>query len=91
MPNAELKPCPFCGGNGKLRFKDWRVYGWNGRGDVKKKYRLQVICNRCHSRGRPIVTDWLINPNPYALFRQEQADMFAPYILVAEEEWNRRT
>ena len=87
---SELKPCPFCGGKARLRFKDYRFGGWNGMGDMKKRYRLQVMCNRCHSRGKPIVTDWLINPNPYAMFSMGQREMFAPYIERATEAWNRR-
>lgn len=87
----ELKSCPFCGGKAKISYKDYRFYGRNAFGDVKKKYRLQVICNRCRSRGAPIITAWLINPNPYALFRKDQAEMFAPYIERAVEAWNRRT
>ena len=86
-----LRPCPFCGGKGKVSYKDYAFMGRNYRGDAKQKYRVQVICNRCRSRGRPIITDWLINPNPYAMFRQEQAEMFAPYIEKAAEAWNRRT
>ena len=95
-----LKPCPFCGGKGKLSFKDYAFGGWNGRSDVKKKYRVQVICNRCKSRGKPIITDWLINPDPYRtdyvvpgypyMTLESQNAMFAPYVQRAIEAWNRR-
>ena len=94
----KLKPCPFCGGEARLSFKDYAFYGQNYIGDKKKKYRVQVICNRCYSRGKPIVTGWLINPDPYAsifvLGRKtntfEQEEMFEPYVRRAIEAWNRR-
>lgn len=85
----ELKPCPFCGGKAKISYKDYRFYGFNGKGDRKLKYRVQVICNKCHSRGKPIITEWLVNPNPYAR-RKEQVEMFAPYVQQAVDAWNRR-
>ena len=96
----ELKPCPFCGGKGKLSFKDYAFGGQNCMGDKKQKYRLQVICNKCRSRGKPIITDWLINPNPYRtdyvvpeypyMTLGSQNAMFAPYVKKACEAWNRR-
>ena len=58
-----MKQCPFCGGNGKLSVRQGRYFGQNCFGDKKMKVVLQVICNRCHSRGRPITTEYLINPN----------------------------
>lgn len=60
-----LKCFPFCSGKGKISFKDYKFYGFNGVGDKKQKYRIQVICNRCKSRGAPVATDWLVNPRPY--------------------------
>ena len=93
----ELKPCPFCGGKARISFKDYLFMGRNYYGDAKKKYRVQAICNRCHSRGKPIITDWLINPDPYATKycrpyaeRPEQDEMFNHYIEQAIEAWNRR-
>ena len=98
---AELKPCPFCGGKGKVMFKDYRFAGQNCWGDKKKVYRVQVICNRCKSRGRPVITDALLNPNPYisewgnsyhASSKKglEQTLEFEPYVERAVEAWNRR-
>ena len=97
----ELKPCPFCGGNGKVSFKDYRYIGHNGVGDKKLIYRVQIICNKCRGRGKPIITDGLINPNPYiskwgncysgtSVKCQRATDMFAPYVNQAIEVWNRR-
>ena len=94
---AELKPCPFCGGKGRISFKDKYWGGWNGRGDHRKSYGVQVICKKCYSRGKPILTDWLINPNPYLTIycgRYTETDlenpviknateMFKPYVILA--------
>lgn len=102
MGMAELKPCPFCGGKGKISFKDYRFGGKNFNGDRKVSYRFQVICNRCRSRGKPVITPMLINPNPYIsewgnryynkseACRQE-TERFRLYVEQAAEAWNRRT
>jgi RecJ-like exonuclease len=97
----ELRPCPFCGGIGKVSFKDYRFGGQNYKGDKKISYRVQVICNRCKSRGKPVVTKMLINPNPYftkwgnchydmSERSHEEYEKFKPYVEEAIEAWNRR-
>lgn len=97
----DLKPCPFCGGKGKVSFKDHRFIGWNGLGNRKVCYRVQVICNRCRSRGKPVITDGLVNPHPYIskwgnCYHQKstaceaQTIIFKPYVEEAIEAWNRR-
>lgn len=98
----DLKQCPFCGGKAKISFKDYRFYGFNGIGDKKNKYRIQVICNHCKSRGAPVVTDWLINPEPYITVWgnvkryvdnekcHAETERFRPYVEKAIEAWNRR-
>ena len=97
----EMELCPFCRGRGKVSFKDYRFVGYNGVGDVKKVYRVQVICNKCRSRGRPVITDALINPDPYiskwgnnyspnSIRSQEQTCLFEPYVERATNAWNRR-
>lgn len=97
----ELKSCPFCGGKAKVSFKVYRFYGQNYRGDRKICYRVQVICNKCRSRGRPIITEPIINPNPYiskwgnsysldSTHCREQTELFEPYVNKAIEAWNRR-
>ena len=102
---AELKPCPFCGGKGRISFKDKYWGGWNGKGDHRKAYSVQIICNKCHSRGKPITTDWLVNPNPYISIYSgryaaddlqkpvimKHTEMFRPYVEQATEAWNRRS
>ncbi len=76
------KQCPFCGGNGKLSIRQGRFYGQNCFGDKKMKMVLQVICNRCHARSKPITTDWLVNPNRW--------NMPQEYYDKAWEAWNTR-
>ena len=98
---SELKPCPFCKGKAKVSFKDYRFIGYNLCEDRIVSYRVQVICNKCESRGKPVITEGLINPNPYLSkwgnqyyenYEKSQAatDMFAPYVERAIEAWNRR-
>ncbi len=98
---TELKSCPFCGGKAKVSLKDYRFCGYSGRGDRKICYRVQVICNKCRSRGRPIITDPLLNPKPYNtkwgnIYNpefakcREQTELFEPYVNKAIEAWNRR-
>ena len=97
----ELKPCPFCGGKAKVSFRNHAYKGQNYLGDKKLKYRVQVICSRCKSRGRPVFTNWLINPNPWmsAWGNQgeattprmiKQTEEFKPYVVKAVEVWNKR-
>lgn len=76
------KPCPFCGGRPSLSIRQGKFFGFNGCGDKKIKMVLQVICNRCHSRGRPITSDWLINP--------EFKTIPDEYFVKAWEAWDRR-
>lgn len=96
----KLKPCPFCGGKARVSFRDVKFGGQNYDGDRKIKYRIQVICNKCRSRGKPITTEWIINPNPHAFQlwnvpewdcpAKRQYDAFAPYIEKAGAAWNTR-
>lgn len=96
-----LKLCPFCGGKANVSFKQYAFKGQNDFGDKKLKYRVQVICNRCKSRGKPVITDWLINPNPWmsAWGNQGEAttpkmiaqtEAFKPYVEKATKAWNER-
>lgn len=88
----ELKPCPFCGGEAKpsiefMHDKEDRP----SEQKYAKKCIVQVICNRCHSRGKPVSfysTTWgdLVNV-PY-LMQKENA---APWVNLAIDYWNRRS
>ena len=97
----QIRSCPFCGGRGRVSFKDARFAGQNYRGDKKIVYRVQIICNRCASRGKPIRTEPLINPWPYnsawgpsyvekSPVCQRQTELFAPYVEQAIRAWNER-
>ena len=95
-----LLPCPFCKGNGKVSFKDHRFVGQNFSVDKKLVYRIQVICNKCRSRGKPVFTEPLINPNPYLTkwgncyadtdVCNEETKAFSEYVESAIREWNTR-
>lgn len=98
----QIRSCLFCGGRGRVSFKDARFTGQNYRGDKKIVYRVQIICNRCSSRGKPIRTEPLINPWPYnsmwgpsydakSPVCQRQTELFEPYVKQAIQAWNRRT
>lgn len=97
----ELKPCPFCGGKAKISFRETDFYGKNAYGDKKSKYVFQVICNKCHSRGKPVKTEYLVNCNPWSSnycgrnYDQtkvviEQTKMVQLWADKAVEAWNRR-
>lgn len=98
---AELLYCPFCGGKAKISFKNYRFYGKNFKGDKKTSYRVQVICNKCKSRGKPIVTKPMTNPMPYITKwgncyggsdkAKEETERFRPYVEEAIDYWNTRT
>lgn len=99
---AELLPCPFCGGKARISFKDYRFYGWNCVTHEKSvSYRVQVICNKCKSRGKPIITKPMTNPIPYITEwgncyggsdrAKAETERFRPYIEKAVEAWNTRT
>ena len=95
-----LLPCPHCKGNGKVSFKDHKFVGQNFYGDKKLVYRVQVICNKCRSRGKPIFTEPLVNPKPYLTkwgncyidtdICNEETNKFSEYVKSAIHEWNTR-
>lgn len=97
---GELLPCPHCKGKGKVSFKDHRFVGQNYRGDKKLVYRVQVICNKCRSRGMPVFTEPLINPNPYITkwgnhyadtdVCNKETSVFSQYVEYAIGRWNTR-
>lgn len=100
MERGELLPCPHCNGNGKVSFKDHRFIGENFRGDKKLVYRVQVICNKCRSRGKPVLTEPMINPNPYITkwgnsyaetdVCKKETEAFTGAVQAAVRAWNTR-
>ena len=72
MNDVKLKRCPFCGGKARVSFYN---------------YRCQVICNRCHARGKPVSCNMVKGATPYQNWANE---LYAPYIESAIEAWNRR-
>lgn len=96
---AELKPCPFCGGNGKLSAKDHLFGGYNGIGSSRREYHIRVICNKCKSRGKPIPTGWVnitglnrkLNSKGVWFYKShEEKEAIENAIEKAIEAWNRR-
>lgn len=95
-----MLPCPWCGCNGKVSFKNHRFCGQNYLGSKRIVYRIQVICNKCRSRGKPIFTEPLINPNPYITkwgnnyaeteSCRKETERFTPYVVHAVSAWNTR-
>ena len=87
-----IKPCPFCGGKAKWSIKSMHEREWlPSERAFHKRFRVQVICNRCHSRGRPVRfwsgkwgDFWDV---PYL----EQVEDITPMVNLAIGYWNERT
>ena len=97
----ELKPCPFCGGGAHIsvrRTHRSRVIGdivsyWEGQRKnnyVEEKYCVQAFCKRCKSRGKPIVTDYVLKQE-MNLYKDLQPQIFKKWFEEAADAWNRRT
>lgn len=54
-------------------------------GSRELKYRFQVICNRCHARGKTVTTDWIRD----SLTEYGPKDL-GDYINEATNAWNTR-
>lgn len=49
------KNCPFCGSNSvSVAHKEVRYIGQNAFGVKKLKMKAYCVCNKCHSRGKPV-------------------------------------
>lgn len=93
----ELKPCPFCGyEKPRLMYRESDFSGKNDNGDKKSKYVFYIKCNKCHSRGKPIKSDYLINANPWIYEWSGEhcynydTTKYDTWINKAAAEWNRR-
>ncbi len=80
------RPCPFCHENAKVSYRQYEFGGWNGRGERRIKYKIQVICNKCHARGSPVTTDWIINPKD----PRRYPDQYEDYAREAVKKWDYR-
>lgn len=88
----KLLPCPFCGGNAAVTFKDKRLVGWHEDGTKTCIFRVVVICQKCHARGKPIdsgvAEKAYENPVERELFLDAA---LRPWMEQAIEAWNRRS
>lgn len=76
----ELKPCPFCGGKGRVSFR-FKKYTTKELETRKIVYFYQVICNSCKARG-PVITG-----------TEESISSMRHYLdnaRTAKTAWNRR-
>ena len=85
-----LKPCPFCGGTAKpsIRFAHRTEYRPSEQKHAKK-YIVQVICNRCYARGKPIKFYSTVR-SVWEIPRLQPNVQVEPWVKLAEECWNRR-
>lgn len=83
--NEELKPCPFCGGNGHLSEREIRFIGRNFFGSKKIRMGVQVICGRCKARGG-VATGTVIYGS-----LSEQRSYLEPLREEAIAYWNERS
>lgn len=88
----EIKQCPFCGGNAKpsIRNEHRKEYRPSEQ-KFAKKYYVQVICNKCHSRGRPIKFYSTIYYNEWDIPYLDRKKSIEPWVNLAIECWNGRT
>ena len=80
----DIKPCPFCGGKAKVSHRQFGFRGYYMDGNKEVRYRVQVICNRCHARGKPVTTEWMRHS-----LMQYYPKNFEKYNTEATESWNR--
>ena len=95
---SELKPCPFCGGSAKLSAREAEYLGQLENDGVKvRTYFIQVICNHCKSRGKPVKTIPIYGDLfPVVVGRDKTNEHYVDRLkkLIATEQaisaWNRR-
>jgi hypothetical protein len=90
----EIKPCPFCGGRGRVSAKDHLFGGYNGLGQGRREYLIRVICNKCKARGAPIATGWVracnINSAHHRYANPDDKRAIETAEAKAIDAWNRR-
>lgn len=81
------KPCPFCGSTSiSVAHREERFIGQNNAGIKKIKMAAYCICNKCHSRSKPVV---YIGYTRYADYIKDYRHVYSCGD-EAVEEWNRR-
>lgn len=90
----KIKPCPFCGGAGRLSAKDHLFGGWNGFGVCRREYLVKVICNRCKARGGIACTGWVngtYQQHKQSVYKKiDDKTAFEIADRKAVDAWNRR-
>lgn len=87
MSKDELKPCPFCGSDSlKISKRDVGYLGKSSDGTKKLKYRINIMCNKCHSKGKPITTTVIYGR--VGFHRQESFVKAEQQAMIA---WNTRS
>lgn len=83
--SVELKPCPFCGGEGRIRQKQMRFIGQNYLGWIKERRGFYIQCRRCKARGglasAEVIRKGMMTED--SVWREE-------LVNGAIEAWNRR-
>ena len=82
-------PCPFCGsGSISVKHKELRFLGVNWLGTKKLKMKAYCICNKCKSRGTPIVYIGYTSPGDRG-FTEKHLPIYSRG-EAAIEAWNQR-
>lgn len=84
-----IDECPFCGRDQtKLIFEYEKGYAPRKTylGTVVRKYRFQVYCTHCHSRGTPVVTPYIQE----LITTADVPESLQEYAEKAIEGWNTR-
>lgn len=92
MPDIKLKPCPFCGAEGKAAIISKKKTVWrNGFGDTVYYRVFSARCNVCHARGTAV--GGLCSPAEKTVViydKETQVHSYKYYHDKAAEAWNRR-
>lgn len=94
---AELDSCPFCGGSARFtarRIRGSRRFSYEFN-CVVARWRVRVICNKCHTMGSPETTE-LVRTYKHIEYGQNGRgrwidDKAVPAFEKAAEKWNRRS
>lgn len=86
MGEVKLLPCPFCGyEKARIMYAEGNFLGQTYNGVKKIRFKAYGVCNKCHSRGKPV---FLVVDDVHT--RGWLARMRAILEPMAAEEWNRR-